>query len=383
MPNLKHSKYLIVFALALFVMGCSSSSKKELKPQALEKINAEVQLKREWSTSVGVGQGKLWNTLSPVIVDDRLYVADIKGRVTALDRFTGKAFWTRKLKVAVSGAVGADADRVLLATLEGEVIALDAASGEDLWRSNVNSEVLAAPASNGDVVVVQTQDDRLIALEASNGQQRWIYESSPAVLTLRGTGAPVLTDYVAYAGLSTAKVIAIDTQRGLPIWEQRIAVPTGRTELERMVDIDGGLLLSAGTLYVASYQGQLAGLDAQTGQVLWQREASSYVGVDQGFGNAYISLADGRIEGVDERSATAMWSNDALLRRQLSGPAVFSSYIAVGDIEGYLHLLSQVDGRFVARTKIDGKGVRVQPLVEGGWLYVYGNGGKLVALTIK
>ena len=186
-----------------------------------------------------------------------------------------------------------------------------------------------------------------------------------------------------YAGLSTGKVIAIDTQRGLPIWEQRIAVPTGRTELERMVDIDGGLLLSGNTLYVASYQGRVAGLDAQSGQVLWQREASSYVGVAEGFGNTYVSLAEGAVEGVDERSSTAMWSNKNLLRRQLSGPAVFSSYIAVGDYQGYLHILSQVDGRFVARTKIDGKGVRVQPLVVGGWLYVYGNGGKLVALTIK
>lgn len=383
MPNLKHSKYLVVLALALFVMGCSSTSKKELKPQALEKINAEVQLKTEWRTSVGAGQGKLWNTLSPVVVDDQLFVADVKGRVSALDRFTGKTLWTRKLKLAVSGGVGAGSGMVLLATLDGEVIALNAATGEDLWRSNVNSEVLAAPATNGDVVVVQTQDDRLIALEASNGQQRWIYENTPALLTLRGTGGPVVTDYVAYAGLSTAKVIAVDTERGLPIWEQRIAVPTGRTELERMVDIDGGLLLSGGTLYVASYQGQLAGLDAQSGQVLWQREASSYVGVAEGFGNAYVSLASGVVEGVDERSATAMWSNNALLRRQLSAPAVFSSYIAVGDLEGYLHLLSQVDGRFVARSKIDGKGIRVQPLVVGGWMYVYGNGGKLVALTIK
>ncbi|HHX36186.1 MAG TPA: outer membrane protein assembly factor BamB [Gammaproteobacteria bacterium] len=383
MPNLKLYKYMAVLALALFVVGCSSTSKKELKPQALEKITAEIELQKEWSASVGAGQGKLWNTLTPAVDGDTLFVTDIKGRVSALDRFTGKELWTRKLKLNVSGGVGAGAGMVLLGTLNGDVIALNADTGEDLWRSTINSEVLAAPATNGDVVVVQTQDDRLIALEASSGEQRWIYESTPAVLTLRGTGAPIVTDYVAYAGLSTAKVIAVDTQRGLPIWEQRVAVPSGRTELERMVDIDGGLLLSGNTLYVASYQGRLAGLDSQSGQVLWQREASSYVGVAEGFGNAYVSLADGTVESVDERSTTAMWSNNALLRRQLSAPAVFSSYVAVGDLEGYLHLLSQVDGRFVARTKIDGKGLRVQPLVVGGWLYVYGNGGKLVALTIK
>ena len=381
---MKRYKYAAVLALAVFVAGCSSSSSKtELPPQALEKFTAEIELKKEWSTSIGDGQGKLWNTLTPAADDSRLFVTDVNGRVSALDRFTGKTIWTRKLKLNVSGGVGTGSGLVLLGTLNGDVIALDADSGEDLWRSKVTSEVLSAPATNGDVVVVQTQDDRLIGLDASSGQQRWIYENTPAVLTLRGTGSPIVTDYVAYAGLSTGKVIAVDTQRGLPIWEQRIAVPTGRTELERMVDIDGSLLLSGSTLYVATYQGRVAGVDAQSGQVLWQRDASSYVGVAEGYGNAYVSLADGTLESVDERSASAMWSNSSLLRRQLSAPAVFSSYIAVGDLEGYLHVMSQVDGRFLARTKIDSQGLRAQPLVVGGWLYVYGNGGKLVALTIK
>lgn len=381
---MKRYKYAAVLALAVFVAGCSSSSSKtELPPQALEKFTAEIELKKEWSTSIGDGQGKLWNTLTPAADDSRLFVTDVNGRVSALDRFTGKTIWTRKLKLNVSGGVGTGSGLVLLGTLNGDVIALDADSGEDLWRSKVTSEVLSAPATNGDVVVVQTQDDRLIGLDASSGLQRWIYENTPAVLTLRGTGSPIVTDYVAYAGLSTGKVIAVDTQRGLPIWEQRIAVPTGRTELERMVDIDGSLLLSGNTLYVATYQGRVAGVDAQSGQVLWQRDASSYVGVAEGYGNAYVSLADGTLESVDERSASAMWSNSSLLRRQLSAPAVFSSYIAVGDLEGYLHVMSQVDGRFLARTKIDSQGLRAQPLVVGGWLYVYGNGGKLVALTIK
>ncbi len=380
---MKQYKYMAVLVLALFAVGCSSTSKKELKPQALEKITAEVELKKEWSTSIGAGQGKLWNALTPAVDGDLVFVTDVKGRVSALDRFTGKTKWTRKLKLDVSGGVGAGSGMVLLGTLSGDVIALDAHTGEDLWRSKVTSEVLAAPGTNGDVVIVQTQDDRLIALEAASGQQRWIFDSTPALLTLRGSATPIVTDYVVYAGLTTGKVIAIDTQRGLPIWEQRIAVPTGRTELERMVDIHGDLLLSGNTLYVVSYQGRLAGLDPQSGQILWQREASSYVGVAEGFGNAYVSLASGVVESIDERSATAMWSNNDLLRRQLSGPTVFSSYVAVGDLDGYLHLLSQVDGRFVARTKVDGKGIRVQPLAVGGWLYVYGNGGKLVALTIK
>jgi len=383
MRNVIRWKHAALLALAILAAGCSSNSKKELPPAALTDFKEEVVLQKQWSRSIGDGQGKTYNMLVPAVEGNTLYAADVTGVVMALDRMNGDVKWKKDLELPVSGAVGAGYGLVLLGTLQGEVVALDASSGEEKWRSRVTSEVLAPPATNGDVVVVQTQDDRLIGLDASTGDQRWTYDSTPGVLTLRGTGAPVVTNHLAVAGLSTGKVVALDTRNGVPVWEQRVAIPQGRSELERIVDIDGGLLLSGGTLYVASYQGRMAALELESGRVLWQRDASSYAGVAQGFGSVYVSLASGTVEGVDERSTTALWSNDSLARRQLSAPEVFSSYVAVGDMEGYLHLLSQVDGRFVGRERIDSDGLRARPLVVGNMLYVYGNSGKLEALTIK
>ncbi len=376
-------KTAALLTLAVLAAGCSSNDTKEPEPAELTKFEAEVELQKQWSRSIGEGQGETYNLLVPAVYGEQIYAADVEGLVVSVDRLTGKVNWKTDLEVPVSGAVGAGYGLVLVGTLRGEVIALDVASGEERWRSRVSSEVLAAPAVNGDIVLVQTQDDRLIALEIDTGAQRWSYEGSPAVLTLRGTGAPVLTNQLAIAGLSNGKVIALDTRRGLPVWEQRVAIPQGRSELERVVDIDGGLLLSGGTLYVATYQGRAAALDVDSGRIQWQRDASTYSGVALGYGSVYLSLASGTVEGVDERSTTALWSNDALARRQLSAPAVFSSYVVVGDREGYLHLLSQVDGRFVARERIDSSGLRARPVVEGDWLYVFSNDGKLVALTIR
>ncbi len=370
---------------AAVLAGCGGKgSGKEVAPAALEKLDAEVVLKTEWSARVGDGQGKLWTSLQPAIDSGHIYAADAAGVVTALDRYDGKKAWQRKFKkTTITGGVGVGSGMVLLGTMAGEVLALDAETGDELWRSQVGSEVLSAPGTNGEVVVVQTQDDRIIGLDAYSGNRIWIHESTPAVLTLRGTSAPLVTDYVVFAGLSTGKVIALELEHGLPLWEQRIAVPGGRTELDRMVDVDGSLVLRDNVLYASAYNGHVAGLDAETGRVLWQREASSHAGVAQGYGNAYVSLDSGVIEGIDGRSSAVLWSNDKLLNRQPTAPGVFSTYVAVGDLEGYLHLLSQVDGRFVGRTRIDSKGMRAAPLVDGGWLYVYGNGGKLVALTIK
>ncbi|WPP45322.1 outer membrane protein assembly factor BamB [Pseudomonas sp. AN-1] len=375
--------HAVMLATAVLAAGCSSNSTKELPPAELEKFAEEVRLDKQWSRSIGEGQGETWNQLELAAEGDSLFAADIEGLVVAMNRETGKVLWETELDKPVSGGVGAGYGLVLVGTLKGQVIALDSTSGEVKWRAPVGSEVLAAPASNGNVVVVQTQDDRLVALDATSGERLWSYESTPAVLTLRGTGAPVVTNQLAVAGLSSGKVIALDVQRGIPVWEQRVAVPQGRSELERMVDIDGGLLLSGGTLYVVTYQGQLAALDLMSGRPLWQRQASSYVGVATGFGNIYVSQAGGTVEGIDERSTSALWSNDALARRQLTSPAVFSSNVAVGDLEGYLHLLSQVDGRFVGRVRVDSDGLRARPLVVGDWLYAYGNSGKLVAYTLR
>lgn len=386
--------------LLLSTTGCSLSTLPHLvesildpgpEPAPLVEFTPEIELVERWHQVIGVGQGETYNRLTPVVYGEQLYVADVEGLVTSIDRFTGESEWTVALDVPISGGVSAGFGLLLVGTLQGEVIALDVSDGEVVWRAQVGSEVLAPPVINGDIVLAQTQDDRVIALEMDSGYKRWSYESPPALLTLRGTSTPVLTNDVAFVAFSSGKVAALTTRRGLPIWEQRVAIPQGRSELERVVDIDGSMLLSGQLLYVVTYQGRLAALDVQTGRMLWQREASSYVGLAEGYGSLYVSLAEGALQGVDERSTSVLWRNDRLNRRQLSAPALISNYVAVGDVEGYLHVLSQIDGRFVARVEVSTSGwkfgprygVRVRPLVEGNWMYVYGNKGDLVALELR
>lgn len=377
------SRYLAIGVAAIMVAGCGSSGKKELPPAELEKFTAEVELERSWKRNIGVGQGKLYNNLQPTLDGLTLYAADAKGRVIAMDRDDGSVRWQTKLDERTSGAVGAGGGRVFVGTLDGEVIVLDESDGAELWRAEVSSEVLAAPQTNGDVVVVQTQDDNVVALDISDGQRRWLYESSLPVLTVRGHATPVVTLQQVYAGFASGKVVSLAAENGVPIWEQRVAQPKGRSELERMVDIDGDLLLDDRTLYVAAFQGNLAALNAETGEPLWQTPASSYGGPGTGFGSVYLSHSDGAVEAFDASRARSLWRNEDLLRRKLTAPVAFSSYVAVADYEGYVHLLAQTDGRLVGRIRVDRKGVRVAPIVQGDTLYVYGNSGDLVALKLR
>ncbi|MEH6498718.1 MAG: outer membrane protein assembly factor BamB [Pseudoalteromonas distincta] len=380
--NLKF-RYLAIALAATLVVGCSSSGKKELPPAELEKFDAEQTFERSWKRNVGAGQGKLFTQLSPVLDGLTLYAADVRGRILSMDRDTGEVNWQVKLDEPLSGAVGAGGGRVMVGTMNGEVIVLAEEDGAELWRAQVSSEVLAPPQTNGDVVVVQTQDDKLTALDIGTGEQRWIYESSLPVLTVRGHSTPVASLRRVYAGLASGRVVALAADTGLPLWDQRVAQPQGRSELERMVDIDGDLLLEDDTLYVVSFQGVMAALNAETGTPLWQYPASSHVGLAAGFGSLYVSHADGRVEAVDRNRAEPLWTNEDLLRRNLTAPVAFSSFVAVADFEGYVHLLAQTDGRLVARIRVDRKGVRATPIAIGDTLYVYGNSGDLVALKLQ
>lgn len=376
--------HALLLSTALLSVGCSSTGSKEAPPSELTAFTEEVRLSQQWSRSIGDGQGETWNQLELAVDGDSLFAAAAEGLVVAMDRETGKVQWETDTKQSISGGVGVVENLVLVGTHRGQIIALDQQTGQQKWRASVGSEVLSVPTGSSGIIVVQTQDDRLVGLDAYDGHQRWQYGGTPAVLTLRGTSSPLLAGgRVALAGLSSGKVIAVDIARGIPLWEERVAMPKGRTELERMVDIDGNLLLSGDTLYVVTYQGNLAALEVGTGRTRWQRPASSYTGMASSFGTLYLSQSSGAVEGVDARSSNQQWINDKLARRQLSAPALFSSNIAVGDVEGYLHLISQVDGRFVGRERVDSDGLRARPLAVGGWLYAYGNSGKLVAYTLR
>ncbi len=123
-------KHAALLALAILAAGCSSNSKKELPPAELTSFKEEVVLQKQWSRSIGDGQGKIYNLLVPAVDGDTIYAADDSGIVVSMDRMNGDVKWKKDLELPVSGGVGVGYGLVLLGTLKGEVIALDASSGE-------------------------------------------------------------------------------------------------------------------------------------------------------------------------------------------------------------------------------------------------------------
>ena len=383
------SRYLLLFTMMFSIAGCStisgwfdSDDDDPMAPMALSDITETVKIKELWSVGVGDGQGDGFYRLQPAISGEVIYAASADGEVVAVDRKRGKTLWEVDLDLSLSGGVGVYNDVLLLGSSEGLVLKLDANTGEQLWTTMLTGEILSPPQANGKVVVAQTYNGKLQGLDFATGQLLWTYNSKVPVLTLRGTSVPIIENNRVYAGFASGRVLAFDAQTGSIVWDGRVAIPQGRSEIERIVDVDGTMELAGNELYAVSYQGSVVAIDVESGRKIWQQKASSFSGVSLGFGNVYAADEDGTLNAFMRNGEGVRWSQGALGYRQLSRPTPIGSYVTVADFEGYLHVLSQVDGDFVGRVRVDSDGVRADMLSEDGILYVFANDGELVAYEI-
>lgn len=390
---LKRIRVSILCLMLSVVTGCGFSDwvrnpfgddEDPRAPAELLDVVSEATINRNWRINVGNGQGDNYKKLTPVVDGGFVFAASDDGEIIAVNTINGDLMWQTEVENSITGGVGAGDGIVMIGTEAAELIVFNQSNGEEVWRASVSSEILSQPKTNGDIVVAQTVDGKLIALNREDGMQRWTYETTLPALTLRGTSSPILTsEGTVVAGFSNGILVSVAAEDGVYVWEERVAVPDGQYDIERVIDVDGELLVDGSRILAASYQGNLMAFDIASGQIVWGMEASSYHGMDQGFGNIYYSDDKSHLIALRNNSSDVVWQNEELQYRDLTAPKTISNYVAIADYEGYLHLVSQIDGRIVGRTRIDNDGIRSNLIDDDGKLIVYGNSGSLVSLTIE
>lgn len=369
--------------LGLSLIGCGKDKDLRKPTQLTDIVNPALKTEVRWSSSAGSGSRQQYTGLRMTIAADGLFAADVDGDVYAFDAKNGRRIWRSETDARIAAGPSLNGNLVLVGTLDGEVIALQRADGKQLWRVKLSSEVQAAPAGDGSTLVVKTIDGRVYGLSTEKGQRLWTFDRTVPNLTLRGLSEPLVVGDRAFVGMDNGRLIALHLADGSPIWEQGVAFGTGRTELERLTDIDADLLLNGSSIYAVSLGGELACLDTETGQVLWRRSVRSYTGMALMDDQLVVTDENGVVWAFDAKTGVSTWKQEGLRYRKLSPPAVYAGHIAVGDFEGYLHWLDPKDGKIVARSQPGSDPIRAEMLVANDLLYVMDADGEIRAISSR
>ena len=333
------------------LLACSSAS-PVLPPAELVELENKLDIKRLWQRHIGFGASDKFLKFTPVIEGQTGYSIDHEGLVVAWNLSDGKILWQQRFHSSAASAITIDKEQLYFGTSRGQVFALNKTNGKEIWRQQLTSEVLSPPVSYAGHVVVRTVDGRIHALKANTGSKVWAHDRSMPVLSLRGTSAPIVTSDIVISGADNGKLTALALSNGNVLWETTIAVPRGRNEIERLIDIDAEPVVSEGVIYTVAYQGRLAAVRIDSGRIMWVRDISSYAGMIVDSNKIYISDADGQLWALDRFNGATLWKQDSLQRRSLSKPAFQGRYLVVGDFNGYLHWMAREDGRMLARTQL-------------------------------
>ena len=384
------SKKLVLLGFILMLTACSGkvpdwliSDDLVLPPAELIDFEAEFEPEVVWSKDVGAGAKNEYSELRALLQNGNLIAVDQNGEVNSYDGLTGQLNWQIELEVPVVAGPGGGEGLILVGTQEGEVIALNENNGEFIWRIRLTSEVLTPPRAALGVVIARTSDGRMSGLSVSDGEELWNYQRSVPLLSLRGAGPPALIDDKAIVGYANGKLVALSISDGKVIWEQSVAVSRGRTEIDRLVDIDSELVIKGNRVYAVAYHGNLAALDVGTGRLLWKREMSSRAGIDVSENEAvYVSDENNYVWAIQDGSGSGLWRQTELLRRNITAPVIVGEYVIVGDLDGYIHWVSREDGRFVARMRLSNDAIRSKPVIGDGLVYISAIDGTVAAIRI-
>ena len=351
----KISCALTVLTLAL--AGCAGKTIKveEVKPNPLPKIAVTQSLTPVFSTSVSSTPKADPLRLRLAVDQGVIFSVNPKGQVAA---FRGKQrLWeTSVTKNDLTSGVTAADGIVVVGSRKGELFALDQATGKLLWTKQLTGSILAPSLIQAGRVVTLTNDGLVYAHQKANGTQSWTYNLPNVQFSLRGTAAPIALDpRTVLVASANAYVYAIDIVTGAPRIQRRVAVSDGRSDIERLNDIDGDPVVAGQYLVTTSYQGQVTVLDLVSQQVVWSEDSSSLVSPAVTPMAVYVSQANGELVAHELSTGRIIWKNSQLLNRKLSNPVILGGQLVVGDLDGVLHLVDPNSGEFTGRATTSGE----------------------------
>ncbi|WP_397390535.1 outer membrane protein assembly factor BamB [Polynucleobacter sp.] len=373
------STALVLGSVVLALTACSGGSRVR-KPAELVPVSNQFDLTPAWSTSVGSSESFNFH---PAVAGDAVYAASHRGNLIKLDLRTGEKMWEVSVPDRLSIGPGSDGRTTAVVTIKGTVYAYDD-TGKPIWNVSVGSEVLSEPVVAGGVVIIRTLDNRFVGLDAQTGVRKWTYQRQQSALSLRvGYGMLAIGNEVIVTGFSGGRFGMIAIANGGLVWETPVSFPKGFSEIERLNDVTAKPSMEGEIICAVSYQGRVGCGQARTGNLLWFKDYSSFTGTAQSPDLVFSSNEKSYVTAFAVKDGSQVWENTQLTFRDVGEPMAVGKVLLVGDVQGYVHALSQANGEMLARIRHDSSPITAAPIAVNGLILVQSQGGKLAAYSPK
>ena len=376
--------YRILAALLLLLGTACSTPDNSEPPAELVEIENPKAMHKLWSVDTGDGVARNFFDMQPLLLGSKIYSIDTLGVILQIDSKKGHVDWRFESGLPAINGLGGYASGLVATSRNGEVVMYDftGSSLSERWKQQLSSEIRVKAIVDGGQVFVRSVDGKLTALDASNGSVQWTVSRRVPALSLTGNSYPIVSSDLVIAGFDNGKMAAFERDNGTSVWETTVGSPSGRSEIERLVDLDGPFILRDGILYVSSFQGNLVAVTVSNGQILWSRQFSTFLAMDADNEALYLSDDRSHVWAIDRRTGSAFWKQEALNARKITAPRLVGNALVVADLEGYIHRLDKRDGALTGRIDTTGKRYLSQPLLLDDKIIALDSTGQLTALRL-
>ena len=317
-------------------------------PTEIKPYDKKASIELIWENKVGDNDV---NNLNLIFSEEFVIAATSDGSLRKMQMATGETIWEKEISEEIMMGVGGDFENILFITKNSYLWCLDS-KGNTIWKTFVDGEVLTTPVINNRKAYVRLANYEILQIDLKQGDIDWRYIHSTPALTFNGTSPLAFSDGVIYGGFGAGKLVAVHQKSGAFIWEANISQVKGVTDIDRLTDVLSKPLINDSEVYAVSTSGDLTSIDRRSASIIWTRKISSFNNiVFDGF-DIYLVHKSDSIYSLDPKNGKTNWRNADLQYRRITNPIIVGKYIAVGDFDGYVHLLNSETGIVEGRAQI-------------------------------
>jgi len=317
-------------------------------PTEIKPYDKKASMELIWENKVGDNEV---NNFNLVFSEEFVIAATSDGSVRKMKINSGETVWKKEFSQKIMIGVGGNIENILFIAEDGYLWCLDG-KGEAIWKIFVDGEALTTPVINNDKAYVRLANYGILQVDLKQGDIDWRYIHASPSLTFNGTSSLAFSDGIIYGGFGAGKLVAIHQKSGAFMWEATISQIKGVTDIERLNDVLSQPLINNREIYAASTSGDLTAIDRRNVNTIWTRKISSFKNLAFDGFDIYLTHKSDSLYSLDSKNGKTNWRNADLQYRRVTNPIITGDYVAVGDFDGYIHLLNIESGAIEGRAQI-------------------------------